>query len=164
MNFPSANDAHLRNTRKTKKMKKERVKVVYISTPLKVRTCASKFQALVQELTGKDSDIYELAELSNGNYLDCGGLSPLQSSRESPTSSNSFPDPPLFCNMDDILVTGISSIEESTFFGINFQQDLSSGICHHLLGYLYCNIEFLRSYLSLDMLYVQNMLLLCRYT
>ena len=35
---------------------KKNIKVVYISTPMKVKTCASQFRALVQELTGKDSD------------------------------------------------------------------------------------------------------------
>ncbi|XVF24490.1 hypothetical protein REPUB_Repub13aG0132500 [Reevesia pubescens] len=32
------------------------IKVVYISSPMKVNTCASQFRALVQELTRKDSD------------------------------------------------------------------------------------------------------------
>ncbi|XWS08273.1 hypothetical protein CRYUN_Cryun41cG0065700 [Craigia yunnanensis] len=36
---------------------KKDVKVVYISSPMKVKTCASQFRALVQELTGKDSDV-----------------------------------------------------------------------------------------------------------
>ncbi|KAG4180787.1 hypothetical protein ERO13_A10G187100v2 [Gossypium hirsutum] len=36
---------------------KKDFKVVYISTPVKVETCASQFRALVQELTGKDSDV-----------------------------------------------------------------------------------------------------------
>lgn len=35
---------------------KKAIKVVYISSPMKVKTSASKFRALVQELTGKDSD------------------------------------------------------------------------------------------------------------
>ncbi|KAJ9190546.1 hypothetical protein P3X46_001733 [Hevea brasiliensis] len=35
---------------------KKGIKVVYISSPMKVETSASKFRALVQELTGKDSD------------------------------------------------------------------------------------------------------------
>ncbi|KAK2634367.1 hypothetical protein Ddye_029159 [Dipteronia dyeriana] len=39
-----------------KRCNKKGVKVVYISSPMKVNTCASKFRALVQELTGKDSD------------------------------------------------------------------------------------------------------------
>ncbi|XP_051124203.1 sigma factor binding protein 1, chloroplastic-like [Andrographis paniculata] len=33
------------------------LKVVYISTPMKVETSASRFRSLVQQLTGKDSDI-----------------------------------------------------------------------------------------------------------
>ncbi|XP_021299970.1 uncharacterized protein LOC110428462 [Herrania umbratica] len=36
---------------------KKDIKVVYISSPMKVKTCASQFRALVQELTGKDSDV-----------------------------------------------------------------------------------------------------------
>lgn len=36
---------------------KKDIKVVYISTPMKFKTCASQFRALVQELTGKDSDV-----------------------------------------------------------------------------------------------------------
>ncbi|KAJ4971442.1 hypothetical protein NE237_004541 [Protea cynaroides] len=40
--------------------KSKAVKVVYISNPMKVKTSASEFRALVQELTGKDSDL--------GNY------------------------------------------------------------------------------------------------
>lgn len=46
--------------------KKKDFKVVYISTPMKVETCASQFRALVQELTGKDSDVADrLADYSN---------------------------------------------------------------------------------------------------
>ncbi|GER37275.1 sigma factor binding protein 1 [Striga asiatica] len=33
------------------------LKVVYISSPMKVKTSASRFRSLVQELTGKNSDI-----------------------------------------------------------------------------------------------------------
>ncbi|KAE8717865.1 Sigma factor binding protein 1 [Hibiscus syriacus] len=48
--------------KRTKKNSKRRnskkdLKVVYISSPMKVKTCASQFRALVQELTGKDSDV-----------------------------------------------------------------------------------------------------------
>ncbi|KAH1038099.1 hypothetical protein J1N35_039842 [Gossypium stocksii] len=35
---------------------KKDIKVVYISSPMKVKTCASQFRALVQKLTGKDSN------------------------------------------------------------------------------------------------------------
>ncbi|XWS74566.1 hypothetical protein CRYUN_Cryun01aG0009200 [Craigia yunnanensis] len=54
---------------------KKDVKVVYISSPMKVKTCASQFRALVQELTGKDSDV---ADRFMDNY---------DSSENSPTNS-----------------------------------------------------------------------------
>ncbi|PWA43729.1 VQ-like protein [Artemisia annua] len=40
-----------------RKTNKKQLKVVYISSPMKVRTSASCFRSLVQELTGRDSDI-----------------------------------------------------------------------------------------------------------
>ncbi|XP_039070939.1 uncharacterized protein LOC120217992 [Hibiscus syriacus] len=51
----------VRQRKSNKKHSKRRnsnrdIKVVYISSPMKVMTCASQFRALVQELTGKDSD------------------------------------------------------------------------------------------------------------
>ncbi|XP_010276684.1 PREDICTED: sigma factor binding protein 1, chloroplastic-like [Nelumbo nucifera] len=42
---------------KQAKSKKKPIKVVYISNPMKVKTSASEFRALVQELTGRDSDL-----------------------------------------------------------------------------------------------------------
>ncbi|XP_010548817.1 PREDICTED: uncharacterized protein LOC104820144 [Tarenaya hassleriana] len=51
---------------KRRKSKKEDIKVVYISSPIKVKTSASEFRALVQELTGKDSDI---ADSHFGDHL-----------------------------------------------------------------------------------------------
>lgn len=39
-----------------KPKKKVPVKVVYISNPMKVKTSASQFRALVQQLTGRDAD------------------------------------------------------------------------------------------------------------
>ncbi|KAF5733644.1 hypothetical protein HS088_TW16G00084 [Tripterygium wilfordii] len=47
---------------------KKALKVVYISSPMKVKTCASKFRALVQELTGKDSDTARMMEVNGGEY------------------------------------------------------------------------------------------------
>ncbi|KAL3533547.1 hypothetical protein ACH5RR_007068 [Cinchona calisaya] len=46
-----------KNTNKHPKIKKKPVKVVYISNPMKVKTSASEFRALVQELTGQDADM-----------------------------------------------------------------------------------------------------------
>lgn len=57
---------------KTKRESKRRppgkrgVKVVYISSPMKVKTSASEFRATVQELTGRDSDVARLMEGANG--------------------------------------------------------------------------------------------------
>ncbi|XP_057505537.1 sigma factor binding protein 1, chloroplastic-like [Actinidia eriantha] len=42
---------------KQTKPKKKPIKVVYISNPMKVKTSASEFRALVQELTGRDAVI-----------------------------------------------------------------------------------------------------------
>ncbi|KAL3381582.1 hypothetical protein AABB24_001612 [Solanum stoloniferum] len=49
--------------------KKSDVKVVYISTPMKVKTSASRFRSLVQELTGRDSDIARIME-TNGSITE----------------------------------------------------------------------------------------------
>lgn len=42
-----------------RKNKNDPLKVVYISSPMKVKTSASRFRSLVQQLTGKNSDISE---------------------------------------------------------------------------------------------------------
>ncbi|CAO1946332.1 unnamed protein product [Urochloa humidicola] len=67
---------------------KKPIKVVYISNPMRVRTSAAGFRALVQELTGRDADPskYSPDELGGAGSaaaaaadLDCGtahGLSP----------------------------------------------------------------------------------------
>lgn len=49
------------------KKKPAAVKVVYISNPMKVKTSASEFRALVQELTGQDSDIMTLLHPSSSS-------------------------------------------------------------------------------------------------
>ncbi|KNA10947.1 hypothetical protein SOVF_139670 [Spinacia oleracea] len=43
------------------------LKVVYISTPMKVTTSASKFRAIVQELTGQESDVSNIMDNCGGN-------------------------------------------------------------------------------------------------
>ncbi|XP_057737276.1 uncharacterized protein LOC130954538 [Arachis stenosperma] len=40
--------------------KKDNFKVTYISSPMKVKTSASKFRAVVQELTGQDSNVADV--------------------------------------------------------------------------------------------------------
>uniref|UniRef100_A0A5B7CC75 VQ domain-containing protein n=1 Tax=Davidia involucrata TaxID=16924 RepID=A0A5B7CC75_DAVIN len=47
---------HQNKATKQTKTKKKPVKVVYISNPMKVKTSASEFRALVQELTGQDAN------------------------------------------------------------------------------------------------------------
>ncbi|KAE8671895.1 Sigma factor binding protein 1 [Hibiscus syriacus] len=64
----------LHQVKRTKKNSKRSnsekgLKVVYISSPMKVQTCASQFRALVQELTGKDSDVADWF-MDSSNYND----------------------------------------------------------------------------------------------
>ncbi|XP_022139181.1 uncharacterized protein LOC111010149 [Momordica charantia] len=69
-------------------------KVVYISSPMKVKTSASKFRSLVQKLTGQDSDAERFMELiaaaaaADRNHLQ-------------PSSSAAFLDHQLLCDADD---------------------------------------------------------------
>ncbi|XP_062093108.1 sigma factor binding protein 1, chloroplastic-like [Humulus lupulus] len=46
------------------KKRRKGVKVVYISSPMKVKTSASEFRALVQELTGINSDAERFMEIN----------------------------------------------------------------------------------------------------
>ncbi|KDP29260.1 hypothetical protein JCGZ_16649 [Jatropha curcas] len=46
-----------RAPKRIKKVKKQPMKVVYITNPIKFKTSASQFRALVQELTGQDSEL-----------------------------------------------------------------------------------------------------------
>ncbi|XP_027173895.1 sigma factor binding protein 1, chloroplastic-like [Coffea eugenioides] len=54
-----------KKTNKQPKNKKKPVKVVYISNPMKVKTSASEFRALVQELTGQDADMPDPTKYSD---------------------------------------------------------------------------------------------------
>lgn len=50
------------------------VKVVYISTPVKVNISASNFRALVQQLTGRDSDMSRFEDFNHDSFqksFDC---------------------------------------------------------------------------------------------
>lgn len=49
---------------KQAKNKKKPVKVVYIANPVKVKTSASDFRALVQELTGQESNVGDASRYS----------------------------------------------------------------------------------------------------
>ncbi|EEF49532.1 sigma factor binding protein 1, chloroplastic [Ricinus communis] len=61
---------NMKSRKQASKRSKKGIKVVYISSPMKVETSASKFRALVQELTGKDSDAARFMDVNNGaeNY------------------------------------------------------------------------------------------------
>uniref|UniRef100_A0A7N0T2R7 VQ domain-containing protein n=1 Tax=Kalanchoe fedtschenkoi TaxID=63787 RepID=A0A7N0T2R7_KALFE len=77
--------------------KKKNLKVVYISSPMKVKTCASNFRSTVQQLTGRDSDIVDRLM---DEYAHLNGLAPsleipaarLGHPQQSPTSSGSMPN------------------------------------------------------------------------
>ncbi|XP_057457634.1 uncharacterized protein LOC130748430 [Lotus japonicus] len=62
-----SNNHVMKGKRQGKKNKKE-IKVTYISSPMKVKTSASNFRALVQELTGQDSNVAETFVEANGAY------------------------------------------------------------------------------------------------
>ncbi|GMH05077.1 hypothetical protein Nepgr_006917 [Nepenthes gracilis] len=51
-----------RSSRRNVSKRKNDIKVVYISTPMKVKTSASRFREIVQELTGQDSDVVRIME------------------------------------------------------------------------------------------------------
>ncbi|KAB1222192.1 Sigma factor binding protein 1, chloroplastic [Morella rubra] len=63
-NLPTS--VHQRKPTKRTKSKKgsNPIKVVYISNPMKVKTCASRFRALVQELTGQDAELPDPTKFS----------------------------------------------------------------------------------------------------
>ncbi|CAK9133637.1 unnamed protein product [Ilex paraguariensis] len=96
---------HQMKSKNKDKRKRESVKVVYISSPMKVKTCASKFRATVQELTGRNSDVSRIMESHSHEAVSDQTASnsmidhlssirgSLDSHRESPTSSDSFLGP-----------------------------------------------------------------------
>ncbi|XP_010245501.1 PREDICTED: sigma factor binding protein 1, chloroplastic-like [Nelumbo nucifera] len=61
---------HQRKGAKQAKSKNKPIKVVYISNPMKVKTSASQFRALVQELTGRDSDETDATRFSDFDSVD----------------------------------------------------------------------------------------------
>ncbi|PON98753.1 VQ motif containing protein [Trema orientale] len=54
----------MKTQKELKRNRRKGVKVVYISSPMKVKTSASKFRALVQELTGINSDAERFIEMN----------------------------------------------------------------------------------------------------
>ncbi|XP_004142385.1 uncharacterized protein LOC101217123 [Cucumis sativus] len=55
-----------KQAKRSKKSAGAGFKVVYISSPMKVKTSASKFRSLVQKLTGQDSDAERFMEMASG--------------------------------------------------------------------------------------------------
>ncbi|KAK8482638.1 hypothetical protein V6N13_147377 [Hibiscus sabdariffa] len=55
--FISSSTLQTRKLSPRKAKSKKPIKVVYISNPMKVKTSASKFRALVQKLTGQDAEL-----------------------------------------------------------------------------------------------------------
>ena len=58
---------------KSKNTNNKPIKVVYISNPMKVKTSASKFKALVQELTGQDAELPDPTKFTDTDEDISGG-------------------------------------------------------------------------------------------
>ncbi|GKU91372.1 hypothetical protein SLEP1_g5257 [Rubroshorea leprosula] len=80
---------------------KNGIKVVYISSPMKVKTCASKFRALVQELTGKDSEAATAKAFVNDANKNTGGLDGRSGELRQPMCSESRFDGALVPHIED---------------------------------------------------------------
>ncbi|GMI65686.1 hypothetical protein HRI_000237900 [Hibiscus trionum] len=57
MDYSISSTLQTRKLSSRKSKSKKPIKVVYISNPMKVKTSASKFRALVQKLTGQDAEL-----------------------------------------------------------------------------------------------------------
>ncbi|GKV34228.1 hypothetical protein SLEP1_g42620 [Rubroshorea leprosula] len=83
------------STRRRNSTTKKGFKVVYISSPIEVKTCPSNFRALVQELTGKDSDSDAAATAATRLVDDANGGVPVENGvlppPPPPPLANSFP-------------------------------------------------------------------------
>ena len=94
-----------------KKKRNLSLKVVYISSPMKVTTSAARFRALVQQLTGKNSDIGPYMD-SDGSalvdYRDHDGT--LLPDRPLPSLSNSDTSDSLQEAVDDVFASQFSGI------------------------------------------------------
>ncbi|KAK7334663.1 hypothetical protein VNO80_26424 [Phaseolus coccineus] len=95
----------MKNKGKSKRVHKKDVKVTYISSPMKVKTSASNFRALVQELTGQASNVAEMfVEADYYNYdgvLDDGNQKGTNIQQLSSTGETYFHDSTWFKSLDD---------------------------------------------------------------
>ncbi|KAK4424827.1 hypothetical protein Salat_1676300 [Sesamum alatum] len=126
--------------RKGKRKNNSSLKVVYISSPMKVKTSASRFRSLVQELTGKNSDISQYMAEPNNHYgfmdfreIDCDDDQSLAKdtsddqcqifssvfAEDTPTSSDSLLEP-----MENVFVSQMDE-QFSGFFSTNSFFDAS---------------------------------------
>lgn len=122
---------------KGKRKSSDPLKVVYISSPMKVKTSAARFRSLVQQLTGKNSDVAQYMEGNNNDgmfsdFRDIDGhdhhhqqqqqivpsISPSISdpNYDTPTSSDSF-----LGTADDVFIT--SQMKEQLLFEGLFSSD-----------------------------------------
>ncbi|KAJ8773980.1 hypothetical protein K2173_009411 [Erythroxylum novogranatense] len=110
------------------------IKVVYISSPMKVKASASEFRALVQQLTGKDSDATRFMDangICNELLLSQGTVGGPQESvfpfinsyQEPSIRSDSAFDKVLFPTFDQ---GGFMSMFESSFFCETSQSPFAS--------------------------------------
>ncbi|KAL1535131.1 sigma factor binding protein 1, chloroplastic-like [Salvia divinorum] len=101
-----------------KKKRHQSLKVVYISSPMKVRTSAARFRALVQQLTGKNSDIAPYMDSDGGalaDYLDHDGT--LLPDQPPSSLSNSDTSDSLQGAVDNVFGSGIFSPEMDDVLG-----------------------------------------------
>ncbi|KAJ8511559.1 hypothetical protein OPV22_001993 [Ensete ventricosum] len=66
--------------------KKKPIRVVYISNPMRVTTSAAQFRGLVQKLTGRDSNVADMAiacSPTGGPSADYAGMTPQDLSTDS---------------------------------------------------------------------------------
>ena len=94
---------HMSSKKQPKRTTKKPIKVVYISTPMKVKTSASKFRDLVQELTGQDSDTTRYVEVNGAATADgdanCHHDFPDQQFRTMFDESSGFPLSNSYCKL-----------------------------------------------------------------
>ncbi|URD82713.1 VQ motif [Musa troglodytarum] len=80
MGRPSVHQKSPEQAKAKATMKKKPIKVVYISNPMRVTTSAAQFRGLVQKLTGRDSNVADMAIACSPTggppSADCGGVTP----------------------------------------------------------------------------------------
>ncbi|XP_015084304.1 sigma factor binding protein 1, chloroplastic-like [Solanum pennellii] len=116
------------------KSKKANFKVVYISTPMKVKTSASRFRSLVQELTGQDSDIARIME-TNGSITEYEDIhSERDDFNELPVKSSSPSSSSLLAKSSNS--SPMSSESDNYFIEPNFDDLFDSQMQEQFLAFL----------------------------